>query len=80
MSQKKFTLLLGCGVKSIGPIFKTEILIYQSKANLDEEILLGKTTYHLDLEIRKTLVIWERGIRIPFWSMIYLLLKLIFYF
>ena len=37
-------------------IFKTEILIYQSKANLDEKILFGKITHHLDLEIKKVMV------------------------
>ena len=39
-------------MKSIWPIFKTEMLIYQSKANLDEKILFGKITHHLDPEIR----------------------------
>ena len=42
--------------KSIGPIFKTGMLIYQSKANLDEKILFVKISYHLDPEIRKMLV------------------------
>ena len=37
-------------------IFKTEMLIYQSKANLDENFLFGKVTYQLDLETRKMLV------------------------
>ena len=37
----------------MGPIFKTEFLIYQSKANLDEKILFDKITHHLDVEIRK---------------------------
>ena len=37
------------------PIFKTEILIIQSKANLDEKILFGKITRHFDEEIRKIL-------------------------
>ena len=32
------------------------MLIYQSKANLDEKILFGKITRHLDPEIRKMLV------------------------
>ena len=35
------------------PIFKTEMLIFQSKANLDEKILSGKITHHKDPEIRK---------------------------
>ena len=38
------------------PIFKTEMSIYQLKANLDEKILFGKITHHLDPEIRKMLV------------------------
>ena len=41
-----FTRLAGCEIKSMRPIFKTEILIYQSKANSDEKILLGKITKH----------------------------------
>ena len=46
MSQKKFRRLEGCGIKSMRPIFKTEMLIYQSKANLYERILFDKTIYH----------------------------------
>ena len=38
------------------PIFKTEMLMYQSKANLDEKILFGNITHHSDPEIRKMLV------------------------
>ena len=38
------------------PIFKTEMLFYQSKANLDEKILFCKITHHLDPEVRKMLV------------------------
>ena len=38
------------------PISKTEMLIYHSKANLDEKILFGKITHFLDLEIRKIMV------------------------
>ena len=38
------------------PIFKTDMLIFQSKANLDEKILFGKITHHLDPAIRKMLV------------------------
>ena len=48
-------------MKSMRPIFKTEILIYQSKANLDEQNLLGKFTHHLDQEIRKMLANWKFG-------------------
>ena len=42
------------------PIFKTEMLIYQSKANLDKKSLCGKITYHLDPEIR-TMLVKEHG-------------------
>ena len=52
---KKILPLAGCGIKSMRPIFKTEMLIYQSKANLDEAILFGKITHYVDLEIRKML-------------------------
>ena len=38
-------------------IFKTEMLIYQSKANLDGINLFRKITHRLDPEIRKMLVI-----------------------
>ena len=34
-------------------IFKTTMLIYPSKANLDEDIWFGKITNHLDPESRK---------------------------
>ena len=57
----------------MGPIFKTELVIYQSKDDLDEKILFDKITDHLDLEIRKIPVRGLYGNRIfhvPFWSMI----------
>ena len=38
------------------PIFKIEILIYQSKGNINKKILFGKITHHLGAEIRKMLV------------------------
>ena len=56
MSQKKCMRLEGCEIKSMRPIFKTEMLIYQSKANLDEKILFFKIAHQLDSEIKKTLV------------------------
>ena len=43
-------------MKSILPMFKTKILISQSKANLEEIILFGEITHYFDLEIRKMLV------------------------
>ena len=55
VSQKKFKRLAGCYIKSMGPIFKTGLLIYQSKANLDDKILFDKITHHLDLELEKCL-------------------------
>ena len=72
-----FKCLVGCYIKSIGPIFKTELLIYQSKANLDEKILFDKVTHHLDPKMRKMPVRGLYGNRIfhvPFWSMIYVVL------
>ena len=62
----------------MGPTFKTELLIYQSKANLDEKILFDKITHHLDPEIRKMPVrrsYWNRIFHVPFWSMIHVALK-----
>ena len=62
----------------MGQIFNTELLIYQSKANLDEKILFDKITHHLDLKIRKMPVRGLNGNQIfyvPFWSMIYVALK-----
>ena len=53
LSQKKFARFVGFGIKCIWPIFKTEMLIYQSKINLDEKILFGKITHLLDPEIRQ---------------------------
>ena len=47
------------------PILKIEMLIYQSKANLDEKILFGKVTHHLEAEIRKMLVMASVGTRGP---------------
>ena len=55
---KRFTRLTGSVIKSMRPIFKTEMLIYQSKANLDQKILFGKINHHLDPEIWE---VSERG-------------------
>ena len=57
---------------------QTEMFIYQSKVNLDEKILFGSIPHLTDPEIRKMVVkgmFWEQKFHIPFWSMIYLLLK-----
>ena len=43
MSPKKFRRLEGCGIESMRPIFKTEMLIYQSKGNLDGKFCLVKS-------------------------------------
>ena len=56
MNQNKFTRLTGFEIKSMRPIFRTKMLICQSKANLDEKILFGKITHHLDPGIRKVLL------------------------
>ena len=46
----------------MGPIFKTEMLSYQSMANLDEKILFGEIAHHSDPGIRKILVNGKFGI------------------
>ena len=43
------------GFEMHGMIFKIEMLINQSEANLDEKFLFDKITHHLDAEIRKML-------------------------
>ena len=43
-------------MKSMRPVFKTEVLIYHSKACLDGKILFGKITHHLNPETWKILV------------------------
>ena len=55
------------------PIFKTEMLMYHSKANLDEKTLFGKITHHLGSEIwaiKVRSMFWEHGLQILFWSLI----------
>ena len=51
MSQKKDTHLAGSEIKNMMPIIKTEMIIHQSIANLDEKILFGKIAHHLDPKI-----------------------------
>ena len=41
---KKLTRVMIWGIKSVLLIFKTTMLIYQSKTNLDEKILSGNNT------------------------------------
>ena len=79
-SKQEFTNLAGNGTKSMLPIFKIEVLIYESKANLDQKILFGKITHLQDPTVRKMPVRGLYGIRgfhVPFWSMIYVALKFI---
>ena len=42
-SQKKLKRLAGYRIKSMRPILKTKILIYQSKADLDRKILFAES-------------------------------------
>ena len=42
-SKKILTRWVGCGIRSLWPIIKTGISIYQSNANFDEKILLVKS-------------------------------------
>ena len=51
VESKKFMCLEGYGIKSMWLIFKSKMLVFQLKASLDEKILFGKITYHLDIEI-----------------------------
>ena len=55
-SQKRFRHLEGCRVKSPGRIFKTKMLIYQSKANIKVKTLFREITYLMDPANRKVLV------------------------
>ena len=56
VSQKKFTRLAGYGIISLLPIFKTDMLIYQSKANLHVKIFIRNISHLIDPEIRKILL------------------------
>ena len=59
VSQKGFTLLN----KNIWPIFKTKMLIFQSKANLDVKILFGEIIRIYDPKLANA---WDLyGTRIP---------------
>ena len=61
MRQKKLSHLLGYGMKNVRPTWKIKMLIYQSKANLDEKSLFGKIAHYLSPEIRKMLVNGQFG-------------------
>ena len=54
-TSKKSTKLEVCGIDSMRPIFKTKMLMYQSKVNLDVNILFDNITHHIDLEMRRGL-------------------------
>ena len=47
MSQKKFSRLARCGIKGTWMIFNTKMLIFKSKADLDEKISFGKMIHLL---------------------------------
>ena len=55
MSQEKVQAFRGLWNEEYVAIFKTNMLTYQPKADLDEKILFGKIIYHVDPEIRKML-------------------------
>ena len=44
-AKKKLTRFAGNGIKNMRAIFKTKMLIYQSKINLDERVLFAKITH-----------------------------------
>ena len=48
-------------MESMRLIFKTNMLIYQSKANLDKKILVCTITHRLDPEVRKMLAMSMNG-------------------
>ena len=60
-ASKNSTKLEVCGIDSIRLIFKTKMLIYQSKVNLDVKILFDNIIHHIDLEMRKGFM----GTKIP---------------
>ena len=69
-------------MKSVGPIFKTEMLIYQSKAILDKKFCsVNPPSFRpRNSESAGKGYVWEKGIHFPFCSIVYLLLKLKFCF
>ena len=74
MSQEKFKRLAGYGIKGMRSVFKTEMLIYKSKANLDEKIFLIKSLVSKTPKISKMSVRGLYGtpkLHVPLWSIIY---------
>ena len=53
LSQKRFMRLEGCGIESTWLIFKIRMLFYQSKVNLDVEILFRNASRLMDPDITK---------------------------
>ena len=49
--KEELTRFPDCGIKSIRPILKTEMLIYLSKANFHVKILFRSSSHLLDSEI-----------------------------
>ena len=47
--------MAGYGITSMKPIFKTEVLMYQSKVNLEEKILFVNVPHLIDPETRACL-------------------------
>ena len=74
VSQKKYTPFLGCEIKHMIPMFKTEVLIYELKDNLDEKVLYGKITHHLNLG--KCRFLMCLGTRIPHSILVHSLLAI----
>ena len=66
--SKTITRLAGYRINSMWSVYNTKMKIYLPKANLD------RSKKNADKEH-----VWERGFHIPFWSMIYFLLKSKFY-
>ena len=56
VSPDQFKRLADCKMKSMSPVFKIEMFIYQLEANLIREIFFRKITHHLDQQIRKMLI------------------------
>ena len=53
--SRKVTRLAGYGIKRFWPIFKTKLLIFQSKANADEKILCAKIKHFQAQHLEKYL-------------------------
>ena len=76
-TSKKFMRLAGYGKTSLWSIFKTNMLIYYPKANLDEECFLGKSKIFKTRNLENVCkgFVRNRESHAPFRSMIYVPLK-----